>query len=93
MTAESADREIPLIREQRPDPVLMDIHMPGTDGLEATRLLKRDIRTSHIPVIVVMARAMDGDREAILDAGCDGYPAKPVRYKKMLARVEKTLDD
>jgi two-component system cell cycle response regulator DivK len=91
LTAEDADSGIPLIREQLPDLVLMDIHMPGIDGLEATRLLKLDPVTRHIPVIAVTARAMDGDRESILAAGCDGYTAKPIRYKEMLAMIERVL--
>ncbi len=91
LTAEDAEAGIPLIREHLPDLVLMDIHMPGTDGLEATRLLKNEDRTRHIPVIAVTARAMEGDREAILAAGCDGYTPKPIRYKEMLALIEEVL--
>ena len=91
LTAEDAETGIPLIREHLPDLVLMDIHMPGIDGLEATRLLKNEDRTRHIPVIAVTARAMEGDREAILAAGCDGYTTKPIRYKEMLALVERSL--
>jgi two-component system cell cycle response regulator DivK len=91
LTAEDADIGIPLIREQLPDLILMDIHLPGTDGLEATRLLKKDNKTQHIPIIAVTARAMDGDREAILEAGCDAYTSKPIRYKELLAQIEEIL--
>ncbi|OOZ43268.1 response regulator [Solemya velum gill symbiont] len=91
LTMEDADSGIPIIREHLPDLVLMDIHMPGTDGLEATRLLKADSKTRHIPVIAVTARAMEGDREAILAAGCDGYTAKPIRYKEILDMIEQIL--
>ena len=91
LTAEDADAGIPLIREHLPDLVLLDIHLPGTDGIEATRLLKTDDKTRHIPIIAVTARAMDGDRESILAAGCDGYASKPIRYKELLLQIEQTL--
>jgi len=91
LTAEDADAGIPLIRENLPDLVLMDIHLPGTDGLEATRLLKKDDRTRHIPVIAVTARAMEGDRELILEAGCDAYTSKPISYKDLLVQIEALL--
>ncbi len=91
LAAEDAEIGIPLIRDALPDLVLMDIHMPGMDGLEATRLLKRDEKTRHIPVIAVTARAMDGDRESTQEAGCDGYVSKPVRYKELLTLIEQLL--
>jgi two-component system, cell cycle response regulator DivK len=91
LEAESADIAIPLIREQQPDLVLMDIHLPGTDGLTATRLLKQDKLTSHIPIIAVTAKAMEGDREMILAAGCDDYASKPIRYKELLKLIKDVL--
>lgn len=92
LAAKDADAGIPLIREQLPDLVLMDIHMPGTDGLSETRLLKKDDATRHIPIIAVTARAMDGDREAILAAGCDAYTSKPIRYKELLVQIREILE-
>lgn len=92
LTAKDADEGVPLIFEALPELVLMDIHMPGTDGLTATRLLKKDQRTLHIPIIAVTARAMDGDREAILAAGCDAYTSKPIRYKELLLQIEEILN-
>lgn len=91
LSAEEADTGIRLIREHLPALVLMDIHLKGIDGLAATHLLKTDERTSHIPIIAVTAHAMDGDRESILAAGCDGYTAKPVRYKDLLALIDQFL--
>jgi len=91
LPAEDADVGIPLIREHLPDLVLMDMHLPGTDGMAATRLLKSDPRTAHIPVIAVTARAMDGDKEIFLAAGCDGYASKPIRYKELLGQIATTL--
>jgi two-component system, cell cycle response regulator DivK len=89
--AESADIGIPMIRQQLPDLILMDIHLPGTDGLTATRLLKKYKETCHIPIIAITARAMDGDKETILAAGCDAYAAKPIRYKEVLAMIETLI--
>ena len=87
----NADNGIPIIIESSPDLILMDIHMPGTDGLTATRILKKEPRTKHIPIIAVTARAMDGDREMILEAGCDGYISKPIRYKELLDLIKEKL--
>jgi len=91
LAAEDADIGIPMIREQLPDLVLMDMHLPGTDGIQATRLLKANARTAHIPVIAITARAMEGDREGMLAAGCDGYASKPIRYKEVLALIDRLL--
>src|SRR5690606_24846489 len=64
-------------REEHPDLVLMDMQLPGMDGLEATRRLKADPETRDIPVVALTAQAMKGDEERIREAGCDGYLAKP----------------
>jgi two-component system, cell cycle response regulator DivK len=71
--------------------ILMDIQLPGMDGLEATALLKRDAATRDIPVIALTALAMKGDEERIRAAGCDGYVAKPLDYKSFLATVTSHL--
>jgi two-component system cell cycle response regulator DivK len=91
LQAIDADVGVPLAREKQPALIFMDIHMPGTDGVTATRLLKADPLTAGIPVIAVTAHAMQGDRENILAAGCDEYIAKPIRYKEVLAAVERIL--
>lgn len=90
-SSETADEAIPEIIQSPPDLILMDIHLPGTDGLTATRILKANQTTQHIPVIAVTARAMEGDREHILEAGCDEYTAKPIRYKQMLQLIDTVL--
>lgn len=76
---------------QRPDLVLMDVQLPGMDGLQATALLKAGEETSSIPVIALTALAMKGDAERIRAAGCDGYIAKPLKYREFLATVEEFL--
>ena len=65
-------------RERRPELILMDWQMPVMDGLTATQILKSDPATRHIPIIVVTAYAMSGDRERAFAAGCDEYIAKPI---------------
>lgn len=79
---------IALAREELPDLILMDVNMPGMDGLTATRLLKSDDKTRHIRIVAVTALAMKGDQEKVIAAGCDGYLAKPIRYKELLALVD-----
>ena len=89
--ATSAEIGLALARESPPDLILMDIHLPGMDGLQATALLKADAATRAIPVIALTALAMKGDEERILAAGCDGYIAKPIDYKDFLSAVKESL--
>lgn len=78
---------IALAQEHLPELILMDIHMPGIDGFETTRRLKSGEITRHIKIIALTALAMKGDKERILEAGCDGYLTKPIRYKELLETV------
>ena len=87
--AATADEGIPLAIRERPDLIVMDIQLPGTDGLAATRLLRNGAATSSIPILAVTAYAMRGDEKRILAAGCDGYVAKPISYKLLLAEVTR----
>ena len=91
IAATSAETGLTLAHERHPDLILMDIQLPGMDGLQATALLKADEGTRRIPVIALTALAMKGDEERILAAGCDGYIAKPLAYKDFLAVVAATL--
>jgi two-component system, cell cycle response regulator DivK len=91
LAATNAEIGLALAREGRPDLILMDIQLPGMDGLQATALLKASEETRDIPVIALTALAMKGDEERILAAGCDGYIAKPLDYKNFLAIVGATL--
>ena len=83
----TAEVGISLAQCERPDLILMDIHLPGMDGLHATSLLKADATTRAIPVIALTAHTMTGDEARIRAAGCDGYIAKPMRYLSLLATV------
>jgi two-component system cell cycle response regulator DivK len=91
ITAPDAEAGLTLARAERPDLILMDVQLPGMDGLEATALLKRDEATRAIPVIALTALAMKGDEERIRGAGCDAYIAKPMRYREFLAVVADQL--
>jgi two-component system cell cycle response regulator DivK len=87
LAAVNAELALTLAREGHPELILMDIQLPGMDGLQATALLKADPATRDIPVIALTALAMKGDEERIRAAGCDGYIAKPLDYKSFLAIV------
>ncbi len=91
VSATDAEVGLTLARHERPSLILMDVQLPGIDGLEATTLLKRDEATRAIPVIALTALAMKGDEERIRAAGCDGYIAKPMNYKEFLATVATHL--
>lgn len=75
-----------------PDLVLMDMSLPIVDGWEATRRLKADVATKHIPIIALTAHAMSNDRERALEAGCDDYDTKPVDLPRLLGKIEAALD-
>jgi two-component system cell cycle response regulator DivK len=92
LRAVDAEGGLRIARDERPDLVLMDIQLPGMDGLEATALLKGDDTTRAIPVIALTALAMKGDEERIRAAGCDGYIAKPMRYQEFLVTIAAHLD-
>jgi two-component system cell cycle response regulator DivK len=95
MTLEATDgkQAIELVKEQRPDLVLMDILMPVMDGLEATKLLKSNPETKGIPVIALTSYAMKGDEEKIRAAGCDGYIIKPIDTREFLEKVAEYLEE
>ena len=91
LSATNAEAGLTLARDEQPNLILMDIQLPGMDGLEATQLLKGDEATRAIPVIALTALAMKGDEERIRAAGCDGYIAKPLAYKDFLAVIAAQL--
>jgi CheY-like chemotaxis protein len=85
--AQTAEEGLRLARELSPDLILMDISLPGMDGLAATRALKADMATSHLPVIALTAHVMRGDEAIALEAGCDGYLSKPIDTRKLPATI------
>jgi two-component system, cell cycle response regulator DivK len=90
--AESAEEALRLVREQTPSLVLMDIHLPGMDGIAALQRLRADPETRAIPVMAVTASAMTQDRAKIMAAGFDGYQSKPISVRPFLAAVRELLD-
>jgi CheY-like chemotaxis protein len=89
--ASSSDEALDRLKSKAPDLILMDVQLPGIDGLSLTRLLKADERTASIPVVALTALAMRGDRERTLDAGCAGYISKPIDTRTFAAEVRKYL--
>lgn len=85
--ARDAEEGIQLAQARLPALILMDVQLPGMDGLMATRLLKADTTTRGIKIVALTAFAMSGDREKIEAAGCDGYIAKPFRYREFLSAI------
>ena len=91
LTAVDGDEGVRRANADRPDIVLMDMSLPVLDGWEATRRLKTSADTRDIPVIVLTAHAMAGDRERAIDAGCDEFDTKPIEFDRLLGKIETLL--
>lgn len=91
LSATNAEIGLMLARDELPGLILMDIQLPGMDGLEALAVLQQDEATRHIPVVALTALAMKGDEERIRAAGCVGYIAKPIRYQEFLTTIAAQL--
>lgn len=91
LLAVSGEEGIRLARERLPDLILMDISIPVIDGWEATRILKADPVTSGIAIVALTAHALASDRERAREAGCDGYLAKPVEPRRVVAEVTQRI--
>ena len=89
--AEDGQQGIAMARSEQPDLILMDLGLPKVDGWAATRLLKSDIATRHIPIIVLSAHATTNDREMAISAGSDEFDCKPVRFDRLLEKIELLL--
>jgi len=93
LCAVDAENGMMLARSHHPDLILMDIQLPGMDGLAATALLKQDPATAGIPIIALTALAMKEDEQKSQVAGCDAYIAKPLRYKELYAAIDTLLPE
>jgi CheY-like chemotaxis protein len=91
ITAEDAEKGLLLVEGERPDLVLMDVGLPGMNGWDATRQLKSNPATKHVPVIALTAHAMDGDREKAIAAGCDEYEIKPIDFNRLFEKIDRLL--
>jgi CheY-like chemotaxis protein len=89
--AVNAEEGIEKAYEYHPDVILMDIQLPGIDGLSATRLIKLDSDLKDIPVVAVSANAMQRDEEKAIAAGCDGYISKPIDVKNFVDTLEQYM--
>ncbi len=88
VAAASGEEALELVARGPPDLILMDLNLGGMNGFEATRRLKEDPASARVPVVALTAYAMVGDRERALEAGCDGYIAKPVDVRRLPEQVE-----
>ena len=89
--AESAEAGLPLAAAQKPDLVLMDIQLPGMNGIDALKKLRASPETNRIPVLAFTASVMPQDRKEIMGAGFDGFVSKPINLKEFIASIASTL--
>jgi len=90
--AVDAETGIQLAREYRPDLILMDIQLPGMDGLSATKIIKEDPSLKNMKIVALTSYAMEGDDKKAIKAGCDGYIVKPIDTKEFLKTVDQFLN-
>lgn len=89
LEAENGLDSLAIANERMPDLILMDVNIPGMDGLETTSRMKQNPRLAHIPVVALTANAMKGDKERCLSAGCDGYMQKPVGVSDLRREITR----
>jgi CheY-like chemotaxis protein len=92
LEATTGERAVELANEHQPDLILMDVQLPGIDGIDALGRLRNNNRTASIPVLAVTAQAMQGDRERFLDAGFDDYISKPIDIVDFVSVVQRYCD-
>lgn len=93
ITAGDGEKGVALAKSDKPDLILMDMSVPVMDGWEATRQIKADAASKHIPVVGLSAHAMGGDKEKALAAGCDAYLTKPIDEELLLSTLKKLLGE
>jgi two-component system, cell cycle response regulator DivK len=91
--ANDGESGVAMALQEIPQLILMDVQLPKMSGLDATRVLKADPRTSHVPIIVITSFALSGDREKAAVAGADNYLAKPYSPRELLALVRRYLPE
>jgi CheY-like chemotaxis protein len=91
ITALDGEGAIRAAREEKPDLILMDMGLPGVNGWDATRKIKENPETRHIPVVALTAHAMHGDRDQARQAGCDAFETKPVELERLLNTIRSLL--
>ena len=91
LVANDGEQGVAMATAEQPDLILMDLGLPVLDGWEATRQIKAQPETQHIPIIALTAHAMAGDREKALAAGCDDFDTKPVEMPRLLEKVRALL--
>ncbi len=91
LQAENGTDGLKLAQLHLPDLILMDIQLPDMDGLTAVNMLRQDFATENLKIVALTAFAMKGDERKMLENGCDGYIAKPIRYQSFLEEVKRVL--
>jgi CheY-like chemotaxis protein len=91
VTATDGEQAISVARQTKPNIILMDLAMPGTDGLEASRKIHEDEKLSHIPIVALTAHDTGGFKRAAADAGVDGYLTKPIDFVRLYSLIERLL--
>ena len=89
--AEDGQKGVDMSKSESPDLILMDLSLPVMDGWEATSTIKADSETNSIPIIVLTAHAMTGDREKALEAGADEYDTKPIDFKRLMGKINEFI--
>jgi CheY-like chemotaxis protein len=93
ITADTGDKAVEMAATHLPDLIIMDISLPGMDGLQATALIRKNPKTQSIPVLAATARALPGDREKCMQSGCTDYIAKPFTHRELGAALKKILKE
>jgi CheY-like chemotaxis protein len=93
VVAMDGEQAVEMAVAEEPSLIIMDLSLPNVDGWEATRRLKANDKTRHIPIVALSAHAMVGDRETALDAGCDDYDTKPVEFERLLDKINNLIEN